>query len=259
MGKGKFGEWVTDEGLVLIEGWARDGLTYEQIAHNMGVTGTTLDVWRKRFPAISCALKKGRAVADYEVENALFKRAIGAKYTEVIKERIEDTGQNKRHNEVQALTEKEWEICKLYFDNKCAYCGADKPLTKDHLQPLAKEGLLTVNNVVPACAHCNSSKGKKNWLSWYQSQSFYDAARAQRITEYIRFAIAMSMMSKESDENAELVVTKSITKEMPPDTTAAIFWLKNRQPKKWRTNPEPDGEDTLRALDAVLAQIKSAF
>ncbi len=42
MAKGKYEKWITPEGLLLLEGWARDGLTDEQIAHNMGITTSTL-------------------------------------------------------------------------------------------------------------------------------------------------------------------------------------------------------------------------
>lgn len=77
MAKGKYEYWLTDEGLILLEAWARDGLTDEQIAHNMGITRETLRVWKNKFSAISVALKKGKEVVDIEVENALHKRAIG--------------------------------------------------------------------------------------------------------------------------------------------------------------------------------------
>ena len=70
-------EWLEQDKLTLLEGWARDGLTYEQIANNMGIGLTTLKEWRKKEPTIQSTLKKGREVADYEVENALFKRAVG--------------------------------------------------------------------------------------------------------------------------------------------------------------------------------------
>lgn len=36
MAKGKYQEWLEPEGLLKLEGWARDGLTDEQIAQNMG-------------------------------------------------------------------------------------------------------------------------------------------------------------------------------------------------------------------------------
>jgi hypothetical protein len=47
--KGKYHEWLTPEGLLRIEGWARDGLVDEQIAHNMGISTTTLYDYKNRF------------------------------------------------------------------------------------------------------------------------------------------------------------------------------------------------------------------
>ena len=78
----KYTEWLTDEGLTLIEGWARDGLIEEQIAKNTGVSYSTFREWKKRFPALSAALKKGKEVVDRQVENALFKNAVGFMYEE---------------------------------------------------------------------------------------------------------------------------------------------------------------------------------
>ena len=77
MAKGKYQEWLTPEGLLRIEGWARDGLIDEQIAHNMGINPATLYDWKKKYPEISEALKKGKEVVDRMVENALFERALG--------------------------------------------------------------------------------------------------------------------------------------------------------------------------------------
>ena len=50
-------------------------------------------------------------------------------------------------------------------------------------------------------------------------------------------------LNPETDK-VELVVTKAVTKEVPPDTTAQIFWLKNRRPDLWRDkqNVELSGE-----------------
>ena len=81
--RGKYHEWLTEEGLLKVEGWARDGLTNEQIAHNMGITSETLRVWGNKYSAISVALKKGKEVVDRQVENALLKRALGYEYEEV--------------------------------------------------------------------------------------------------------------------------------------------------------------------------------
>ena len=84
--RGKHEYWLTKDGLLLIEGWKRDGLSDEQVARNMGCSYSTLRVWRDKFPAISAALKKGREVVVREVENALIKRARGYDYEETTEE-----------------------------------------------------------------------------------------------------------------------------------------------------------------------------
>ena len=124
----KYTEWITEEGLIKIEGWARDGLTDKQIAENMGVSERTFTDWKKKFSAISAVLKKGKEVIDRQVENALLKRALGYEYVETTKE-LTDLG---------------------------------------------------------------------------------------------------------------LTVTKQVTKQVSPDTTAQIFWLKNRKPKEWRDKKETE-------------------
>ena len=63
--------------MVILEGWARDGMTDEQIAGNMGISARTLYRWKLQYCQICQALKKGKDVADREIENALFKRAKG--------------------------------------------------------------------------------------------------------------------------------------------------------------------------------------
>ena len=124
----KYNEWITEEGLLKIEGWARDGLTDEQIANNIGIRRPTLYDWKNKYPDFSDALKKGKEVIDRQVENALLKRALGYEYVETTKE----------------LT------------------------------------------------------------------------------------------------NLGLTVTKQVTKQVSPDTTAQIFWLKNRKPKEWRDKKETE-------------------
>lgn len=82
MAKGKYQKWLTHEGLVKLGGWARDGLTDEQIAKNMGIRRSTLSAWKVKYPDISDTLNKEKEVADYEVENALFNRARGMSIVE---------------------------------------------------------------------------------------------------------------------------------------------------------------------------------
>lgn len=86
MAKGKYQEWLEPEGLLKIEGWARDGLTDEQIATKIGISRSTLNDWKEKHPDISDTLKKGKEVVDREVENALLKRALGYEYDEVCEE-----------------------------------------------------------------------------------------------------------------------------------------------------------------------------
>lgn len=84
MARGKYEQWLTDDGLTLFEGWARDGLTDEEIAGRIGIRRETLWVWKKKFPNISNALKKGKEVIDYEVENALLEKALSGDVTAMI-------------------------------------------------------------------------------------------------------------------------------------------------------------------------------
>lgn len=141
MATGKYAQWLTPEGLLQLEAWARDGLIDEQIAHNMGIATGTLYDWKNKYPEISEALKKGKEIVDIIVENALLKRALGYQYTEV------------------------------------------------------------------------------------------------------------------TEEDGDLVrKVKKVTKHMPPDVTAQIFWLKNRRPDKWR-----DKIDNGRELDAEVEHVHITF
>lgn len=142
MAKGKYQRWLEPDGLLLLEGWARDGLTDEQLAEKMGINPATLYDWKNKHPEISEALKKGKEIVDIQVENALLKRALGYEYME---ERVE-------------ISEKD---------------------------------------------------GRK------------------------------------------VIQT---TKTVPPDTTAQIFWLKNRRPDKWRDKPEEQTEDATQTIEAYLRE-----
>ena len=95
--------------------------------------------WCNTYSAISATLKRGKAVVDIQVENALLKRALGYTYKEVTREKVfnPETGQY------------------------------------------------------------------------------------------------------------ELMPTKEVTKEVVPDTTAQIFWLKNRRPEQWRDKRDVSVEGEL--------------
>lgn len=76
-------DWLEEDNLMLLECWARDGYTYQDIANRIGIDISTLKRWRVQYPEINDALKKGREIIDYMVENALLKSALGYKTKEV--------------------------------------------------------------------------------------------------------------------------------------------------------------------------------
>lgn len=77
MAASKVEDWLTEDGLLKLQGWARDGLIEKQIAKNMSVGYSTFRVWKKDHPEIAEVIRKGKEVVDREVENALFKSATG--------------------------------------------------------------------------------------------------------------------------------------------------------------------------------------
>lgn len=79
----KAAEWVEDEeNLMLIECWARDGFTNADISEKIGIGESTFSKWLNKYPELKEALRNGRELVDYKVENALLKSALGYKTTE---------------------------------------------------------------------------------------------------------------------------------------------------------------------------------
>lgn len=74
---------LVQEKLMLIEKWARDGLTEEQICKNLGVSVNAFNIYKKRYPELKESLKKGREIIITEIENALIKRALGYDIEEI--------------------------------------------------------------------------------------------------------------------------------------------------------------------------------
>lgn len=72
------------------------------------------------------------------------------------------------------------------------------------------------------------------------------------------FERAMGYSHPEDDiraVNGQIVITPMV-KHYPPDTVAAIFWLKNRRPDRWRAQP-PDGEEGV-IPQRVVIEVKDA-
>ena len=61
--------------------------------------------------------------------------------------------------------------------------------------------------------------------------------------------------TEESDQGNKRTVT---TKAVIPDTTAQIFWLRNRQPDKWTNNPIPDDQDQVATPVKIVVNVEDA-
>lgn len=71
MAKGKYEKWLEKDNLTRLKAWARDGLTDEQIAQNMGISIRTLYTWKSKYVQIMQALKKNKEIVDAEIEESL--------------------------------------------------------------------------------------------------------------------------------------------------------------------------------------------
>ena len=79
---GKYHYWISPQGLALVVGWCREGLSDKQIAKNIHISEVTLYEWKKKYPKFTKALAEGKEPADYIIENALHMRASGFTHEE---------------------------------------------------------------------------------------------------------------------------------------------------------------------------------
>lgn len=96
----KYTEWINEDGLTQIRGWARDGYSNVQIAKNMGISRETLNQWSKRFSGVSDAIKKGRAPVIEQVEDAFYKSCMGYYVDEEVTEVTMSGGAERRHKRI---------------------------------------------------------------------------------------------------------------------------------------------------------------
>lgn len=97
-------------------------------------------------------------------------------------------GQKRRGEAAPRLSHQEWKEVMIFFGGACAYCGCtprrNQTLTRDHLEPVSNGGTTTQDNIVPACASCNSSKGAEDFKEWFMRQSFFSQERLNRIFKW---------------------------------------------------------------------------
>lgn len=84
MAKGKYEKWLEPESLVLLHGWKMQGLTDEQIADKIGINHRTFERWKAEHSQIRQSIKGGKQVANFVIENELYKKAKSGNVTAMI-------------------------------------------------------------------------------------------------------------------------------------------------------------------------------
>lgn len=125
----------------LIVGWARSGLTDKQIAFNIGIADQTFRNWKSKYPEFRRALKNGKQVADFLIENALFNKAASGDVTAMI-----FWLKNRMPNEWQNLPDSEKELKKYAIELAKARAEIAKN-TSDKLT-LAENNQLQINDLI---------------------------------------------------------------------------------------------------------------
>jgi 5-methylcytosine-specific restriction endonuclease McrA len=81
------------------------------------------------------------------------------------------------------LTAEQWAALKDAWEG-CAYCGAtDGALQRDCVMAISRGGRYTVDNVVPACAACNTSKCNDEVTGWMRRKRLDERRFLQRYVD----------------------------------------------------------------------------
>lgn len=83
-----------------IRTWLEAGLTERQVATNLGVSRSSLETYKHKYPDFLVIIKRGRRALLRELENALVKRALGYEYVEE-KTYIKSDGEGADRREVK--------------------------------------------------------------------------------------------------------------------------------------------------------------
>lgn len=117
------------EKLILVEKWSRDGLTEEQICKNLRISKSTMAEYKRYHPEFLNALKKGKEIAITEIENALFKRALGYDYEEIKTSiRMVNGKETKFTEKVRKHMPPDVAACSILLKNKDKGNWSDNPM-----------------------------------------------------------------------------------------------------------------------------------
>ena len=99
------------------------------------------------------------------MNNSRSRRARAAKRRKRRMERVE-------HD----LSDEQWSALKDAWGG-CAYCGAvGKPLQRDCVLALSRGGRYTLENIVPACLSCNTSKCNDEVTGWLRRKRLNESS-----------------------------------------------------------------------------------
>jgi hypothetical protein len=99
-------------------------------------------------------------------------------------------------------------------------------------------------------------RGKDDFDTNVVERSLAKRASGYQYTEVTR------AISKEPDPKtgkAKMVTIKEVTKEVAPDPTSMIFWLKNRRPERWRDKQSIDFGFNAETLNAILSGLPEEY
>lgn len=85
------------------------------------------------------------------------------KYPEKVREHSHRRRAALRNNGVFVILERD---LKRLYSSPCTYCGSTANITADHVVPIARGGVHSIGNLVPACSSCNSSKHSHLVTEW---------------------------------------------------------------------------------------------
>lgn len=154
--------------------------------------------WRDANPDAVKARNKARYAASTESERAYAREGIKA-WKAANPDKVRAMTQKRRAMKVgivSTLTIEQWNHILDVFNNTCAYCGAgDKKLHQEHFIPLSAGGEYTHDNIIPACYHCNTSKGARDFFTWYPAFHCYDKQREKNVMRFLHYTGATQQLT----------------------------------------------------------------
>lgn len=132
-------------------------------------------------------------IKEYEVQNAEKIKEYRCGYRKRDSTKKLYQGYNKKRSETKyhKISQKDWIKCLEFFGYKCAYCGmTEKEHKEKYNQQLHKDhainnGSNTIENCLPSCRSCNSTKHNADWMDWYtQNNSIFSQDRYIKIQEW---------------------------------------------------------------------------